>query len=364
MNEEIKQLNESIKKSNDIANHHIELLGGYNNKLYNALVSIENCFNLIKGVPPKEKGIFESASKTRLNWEESVKRIEHSLNVNSAKAVGSGLSGVTLGITVASLGPTAAMGIATTFGVASTGTAISSLSGVAATNAALAWLGGGALAAGGAGMAGGKLLLAFAGPIGWAIAGISLIASGIMFAIALKKKKRIEELIILMGEDQLKRLDLATIELRERMEVIDCEIKSINQAIVDIKSFGLDYDSMNEQQKYKLGAYVNLMYASSQLLIKPIDSLKQRYTENDFSAFLKSRRNHYNYQLYKNNKDIIIYFANQFYGIQMENNDYELMWKMNRKNKELLQTFEISKEDFVESIFWGARDALYYFRGY
>ena len=39
------------------------------------------------------------------------------------------------------------MGVATTFGVASTGTAISALSGAAATNAALAWLGGGALAA-------------------------------------------------------------------------------------------------------------------------------------------------------------------------------------------------------------------------
>ncbi len=33
--------------------------------------------------------------------------------------------------------------IATTFGTASTGTAISALSGVAATNAALTWLGGG-----------------------------------------------------------------------------------------------------------------------------------------------------------------------------------------------------------------------------
>ena len=50
-------------------------------------------------------------------------------------------------------------GIATTFGVASTGTAISTLSGAAATNAALAWLGGGALAAGGGGMAAGEAFL-------------------------------------------------------------------------------------------------------------------------------------------------------------------------------------------------------------
>lgn len=50
---------------------------------------------------------------------------------------------------------------ATTFGVASTGAAISGLSGAAAESAALAWLGGGAVAAGGGGMALGALALNF-----------------------------------------------------------------------------------------------------------------------------------------------------------------------------------------------------------
>ena len=40
------------------------------------------------------------------------------------------------GVAVVTMGPTVAMGVATTFGVASTGTAISALSGAAATNAA------------------------------------------------------------------------------------------------------------------------------------------------------------------------------------------------------------------------------------
>lgn len=74
------------------------------------------------------------------------------------------------------------MGIATTFGVASTGTAISALSGAAAANAALAWLGGGALAVGGGGMAAGSAFLALAGPVGWTIAGLSIIASGLVFS--------------------------------------------------------------------------------------------------------------------------------------------------------------------------------------
>lgn len=63
---------------------------------------------------------------------------------------GAGLGGVT------GLG---AWGLVSSFGTASTGTAIGGLTGIAAHNATLAWFGGGALAAGGAGMAGGVLVL-------------------------------------------------------------------------------------------------------------------------------------------------------------------------------------------------------------
>lgn len=82
------------------------------------------------------------------------------------------------GVAVAVLGPPVAMAVATTFGVASTGTAISALSGAAATSATLAWLGGGALAAGGGGMAAGSALIALAGPVGWAIGGAAVVVTG------------------------------------------------------------------------------------------------------------------------------------------------------------------------------------------
>jgi hypothetical protein len=61
--------------------------------------------------------------------------------------------------TAAAAGYGGAMGLATSVGVASTGTLIGSLSGAAAWNATLAWLGGGSLAAGGGGMALGSLVL-------------------------------------------------------------------------------------------------------------------------------------------------------------------------------------------------------------
>jgi hypothetical protein len=96
-----------------------------------------------------------------------------------------GGAGIAIGSTAAGIGivvggPAAAMAIATTFGVASTGVAIGSLSGAAATTAALAWLGGGAVAAGGAGMAGGSALLAALGPIGLGLAAIGLITGGLV----------------------------------------------------------------------------------------------------------------------------------------------------------------------------------------
>jgi len=83
----------------------------------------------------------------------------------------------TVGITStvgAALVPAALMSIASTIGVASTGTAISALSGAAAENAALAWLGGGALEAGGLGIAGGMFALGAAAlGVGTLIAGLT-----------------------------------------------------------------------------------------------------------------------------------------------------------------------------------------------
>lgn len=79
------------------------------------------------------------------NKEDEIKEAEKQAKAAEGGS-GAGATLSALGIAVATMGPTAAMGVATTFGVASTGTAISALSGAAANSAALAWLGGGALA--------------------------------------------------------------------------------------------------------------------------------------------------------------------------------------------------------------------------
>ena len=112
---------------------------------------------------------------------------------NSSKAASVvGVTGALAGSLTATLGPSSLMALATTFGTASTGTAISALSGVAASNAALAWLGGGVVAAGGAGVAGGSFILSLLGPIGIGIAGVTTLGS--IFLSRAKNDKNCEEI--------------------------------------------------------------------------------------------------------------------------------------------------------------------------
>lgn len=99
------------------------------------------------------------------------------------RAGGAILAGAAAGGAIAAVAPSVAMSIATTFGTASTGTAISTLSGAAAQKAALAWLGrmtGGLATKGvitGAGMSSGQAFLALAGPVGWSISATFTAAS-------------------------------------------------------------------------------------------------------------------------------------------------------------------------------------------
>jgi len=148
-------------------------------KRQDSLRVIEDVERLVNSIARNPKSFEKEIQEITVHKEQFKNTIEYGLEQRkalekSAKSIG---AGVAAGTAVASMAPTAAMWVATTFGTASTGTAISALSGAAATNAAIAWLGGGALAAGGGGMAAGHALLALAGPIGWGVAGTSLAAS-------------------------------------------------------------------------------------------------------------------------------------------------------------------------------------------
>lgn len=189
-------------------------------------------------------------------------------------AVKSGISvaaGVAGGAAVASMAPSAAMWVATTFGTASTGTAISTLSGAAATKAALAWLGGGALSAGGAGVAGGQALLALAGPIGWGITGVTTAAS--VVALGHKNKKIADEAIA-----EAKKITIAGAEVNESSAKIQHLIDETVMLMDDLRDMSrantllrdANYLELSEKEQYCLGAMVNSTLALAEMLNKTI----------------------------------------------------------------------------------------------
>ena len=269
-------------------------------------------------------------------------------------------AGAGVGVAVVTMGPTVAMGVATTFGVASTGTAISTLSGAAATNAALAWLGGGALAAGGGGMAAGEAFFAFAGPVGWAIAGVALLASGLMFWKTKTDQGHIEDVFTSISQRDVKSYDLAIVELNERITRIIDESSKLKEAIQNIKTFGSDYNAMSEEHQYTLGSYVNLMSSSTQLLVNPIKGVQPKYSPDDLEAFIAWSGKKVNTDICKKHKDLIISLANFLYKIDLNERDKKLLWKSLRKNKKMLKSMDVSKKDFDMSIFDAVYEALDY----
>lgn len=325
-------------------NNRIDFLGEKTNDLYIALTSIQEAFDKIRNIPSDTHLEYEKLKLIRLSWKSQAEKIDKDYKEACIKSTGKGAAGVGLGVGVVTLGPTAAMGIATTFGVASTGTAISTLSGAAATNAALAWLGGGALAAGGGGMAAGNAFLALAGPVGWAIAGISLLGSGLLLLKTTADQKRRENIFTRISERDVKSYELAIIELNERITRIIEETILLNKAIDEIATFGLDYSKMTEKQQYTLGSYINLMNASTQLLVNPITGLQTKYTEEDFEKFTLTST------VDSSLKKAIISLANLLYKIELDDKDRSILYKSLKKNKEFLTAAEIKKKDFKEAV--------------
>lgn len=344
----------AIKETNNA----IGELGEYTRSLYKSLTSIQEQFDKIRNVPSEQKLQYEELKQIRLNWKQQADKIDKDYKNVTEKNAGVGAAGAGLGVAVVTMGPTVAMGVATTFGVASTGTAISTLSGAAATNAALAWLGGGALAAGGGGMAAGNAFLALAGPVGWAIAGVSLLASGLIFWKSKSDKNHLENVFIAISERDIKSYELAIIELKERISRIIDENSKLTDAIGEIESFGLDYNKMSEAQQYALGSYVNLMLSSTQLLVNPIQGLLPKFSEEDFDSFMSWKDREINKETCTEHKDFIVSLANLLYKIELYDRDKKLLWKSLRNNKKMIKSMDISRKEFGLDIMNAIMEAL------
>ena len=232
--------------------------------------NIELLVNSIANHPKSFDTDFEEIDVNRKQFVDACEFAQKEVQAARNAAGGAG-AGLAAGATVAFMAPTAAMWIATTFGVASTGTAISTLTGAAATNAALAWLGGGALVAGGHGMAGGTALLALAGPVGWTIAGASLLTSIVLFTknkAKLNKEKNEEIDSVKKNTERIKEMDAAILDILN--QTIDIREKVAANYQDCLHLFNGDYSTFNEDDKLKLGSMVNLTKALSVLYQKQV----------------------------------------------------------------------------------------------
>ncbi len=219
--------------------------------------NVENLINSIANHPKEfDTTIFEIVMM-REEFTGTCEYAKKELEAAQKSAMGAG-AGIAGGAAVTALAPSAAMWIATTFGTASTGTAISALSGAAAQNAALAWLGGGALTAGGGGMAAGNALLALAGPVGWGIAGATLLTSVVLFAnkkMKLDKQKKEEIEAVLRNIESIKEVD-------GKIKVILDKTTTLRDAVNEqygkcLNTFGKDFMSLQEECQIQLGTLVN-----------------------------------------------------------------------------------------------------------
>lgn len=191
---------------------------------------------------------------------------------SSVKSGVSLAAGLATGATVAAVSPSVAMWVATTYGVASTGTAISTLHGAVATKAALAWLGGGALAAGGGGTAAGTALLALAGPVGWGIAGLSSVTSVTMSG--LKNSKIAKQMM-----EEAENITIAGAKVKESGAVVDNLLNQTNVLAELLKEkFGTlkalenaNYADISHEEQLELGTLVNNSFSLAELLNKIVE---------------------------------------------------------------------------------------------
>ena len=168
-NMSIDEAKSQLETQRNLCRDALENLG--KEKLYILSTSIQSfiqTFQRIKNIDFTSSEGLEELSKMPLDqaeFEELKEMGNYAINFAKSATLG------TMGGALTAIG---AYSAASSFAVASTGTAIASLSGAAATNATLAFFGGGSLAAGGLGMAGGTMVL------GGLVAGPALLVMGVI----------------------------------------------------------------------------------------------------------------------------------------------------------------------------------------
>ena len=257
--------------ANEVTNLAEELMELRSKSAKAAIIRVENYINLLANSPKEfEKSISEYKAEYKSFNSDLSKLAENSgsVELSSKKGAGAAVGAAAAG----AVAPTALMAIATTFGTASTGAAISSLSGAAAANAAAAWLGGGALAAGGGGMAVGKGIMAAAGPVGLAVGGF--IVAGTVFHSRKKNTEIAKEANHQRKkvETQIAFLKVAKIKVSELIGLTNEHKNGVLRSLRWLKKNSpTNYRDFDTNEKDRLAALINHINSLSELLRKRVE---------------------------------------------------------------------------------------------
>lgn len=266
----LKRYNASYEKMSDSC----EQLYAARKKSVDTIALVQKVINSIANTPKEFDTEFGKIEKELVKFNETEEYAKKAYEA-SVKAGANIVGGAAAGMGIASMAPSAMMSIATTFGTATTGTAISALTGAAAQKAAVAWIGrtfAGFAVKEGAGLAVGEAFLALAGPIGW---GITAASTGISLISLTKKNKELADDAV----EEAKEIAVAREALDESTEkIIALKIKT-NALYSDIKKqkdkyisfMNLDYMSLSDDDKYYLGSLVNNTLSLSVLLNETIE---------------------------------------------------------------------------------------------
>lgn len=227
---------------------------------------VELLVNSIANTPKAYATDFDEIKVNRANFLEAEAFAKADLEAARNSAAGAG-AGFAAGAAVASMAPTAAVWAAATFGTASTGTAISTLSGAAATQASLAWLGGGALASGGGGTAAGTALLALAGPIGWTVAGATLLTSIALFAKKKYDNREAKQKALTAVKQNIGLVNATAVQIDDLLQrSTSLRVLLKERYGESLSLFGADFRTLPPSQQTQLAALVNSTKASAALL--------------------------------------------------------------------------------------------------
>jgi hypothetical protein len=243
-------------------------------KSINLIKQVQNVINSIANTPKEFDTKLGKSGQELTQFDETEKYAKKAYD-ESVKAGFDIAGGVAAGMGMAAMAPTVMMSIATTFGTASTGTAISALSGAAAQKAAIAWIGrtfAGFAVKEGAGMAAGNAFLALAGPIGW---GITAATTGISLISLTQKNKELADKAVYEAKEISKARESLD-ETTEKINGLQKETDLLYNDMVKQKNkilgfMNKEYNSLSDDDKYFLGALVNNTLSLSELLNKIIE---------------------------------------------------------------------------------------------